>query len=566
MYEFTTTTTKEQDTIKHKHDEKYDDNKNDLVGEYSDTTLQQHQTRKKGFYHHPKLEIKKNGYHFTQKIIIYENREDKTKNLNLNAIKREIIKVLKHNNIVTLNQKIYKKQETPNPKIEGLHLLQLDELSRALINYCETIEEAWDVDEEKVKAWIIGSTTKIYKRWEDIGFNNGILKYRNREWGFKKISEINKNKLIPRQHYNQTYEYMDLSDYDFINSNLELFKLIITSTDTEEKGLQNCKNLAYAIGYLLIGNNTQEEIIIVLQGAPGSGKTTITNIIGDLVNGDIGEYADSNSDSKYNSIIGNEIALFQELDNNVLSKINSTLKKISGGENLTYNLLYQNTKPVLVKQETPKILIVTNHNLSFDEAMLSRTIPITFTINHRSSENSPKIPFYEKIILEQKTDIINLCINYYLQNKTIDHLHKKTQPFNKPDWVNENYTITYNINEEGESLEAFKDRIKRVWDTYTHNPIKQNEYEKLEPLSFPSFFQRLLKDMSYDDASLTYLNEHARRYCLENDYPYDRDLTLRTLKGKHYFNNHKLNIIRLDFYIKTKHYHLTFIPGLCLTL
>ena len=133
----------------------------------------------------------------------------------------------------------------------------------------------------------------------------------------------------------------------------------------------------------VLSNDVYYKKFFVLQGVSGSGKSTIIDILTDLVPR---RYITSLSLDKFNgefgmaTLCGKSIVVNTELANKEISDNNSAkLKEATGGDTLTSNVKY---KEPITFQNRASIIFATNHNFRMettDQGLLNRACVIPFT-------------------------------------------------------------------------------------------------------------------------------------------------------------------------------------------
>lgn len=469
---------------------------------------------------------------YDEQYALIVNKAEYRVNYEKHVKKADLIKYIKIialvNNIVQMNNNYYVVRNV-NEKIATLSMLNKLNFKLAISKSIMNTEISLNKIEELLYIYI----PRVYRRWNDIGFRNGVLRIVNKnQYKFIRLSDITKKSLIPRLYYDFEWEHID-------NANT-------VDNALKEATLNSCSDLIgenvynkelYGLGWLFCSNNGLGEEIMVYQGEPGSGKTIREKFITNIMNkagGSVGYYdiSPSGEDAKKEVWVNNEIAIINEMDSWGLKRATSMLKIISGGSDFSLRKFGSRDFIHAEKRETAKAIIITNRNLMWDEALKQRLIPVTFTVTHRNTTHDNKNLLDD--LMKDEEQIIKLAINHYLNIGKEALIHGETDVKTKNEYIEDYCYVDYD-----DDIEIFKETIKEHIKEFK-NKNKKNNYNLNE-------YEEQIENYIYDEGYIVLekLNKDWRKFAEQHEIPKESNITLRTLKKM--FRVNSLNKVR--FYI-----------------
>jgi len=298
------------------------------------------------------------------------------------------------------------------------HLLyQLDEISNGYtsINFDLVHEQVNNligenlINTRDLETALSHSPAKLKPIYNMVKFNNCIMNYNTFE-----LNETNESIFtVVETKYNYfNNEYPTITD--FLTTSL--------AQETPEKTKKYILGVKELIGYLFCSGN-QDQIMLFMVGVPGSGKSTLTNLISNIFgNEKVSDMKLQDPDKNTHataSLLGKHLNIARDSDTKPVENI-GLLKQIRGYEDLQVNPKGRDIITI-PKEEVPKFILVSNQMPIFkgiDEAFQETAVFIEFKHRFRGTNKEKD---YNKGFEDSEVEgFIHDCIEAYKNKKLND--------------------------------------------------------------------------------------------------------------------------------------------------
>lgn len=339
-----------------------------------------------------------------------------------------------------------------------------------------------------------GSVRVMYMWDSDTGMIDKWHKYCQRQ--MRDNYEMLDEKLIFSNTETNKNDYATKKlDYPLEEGNIEAYDQIMSVLYSQEER----KKLEWAIGSIITGDSKTLQKFIVLYGGPGTGKSTILNIIQQLFEGyysvfDAKALGSANATFALEAFKSNPLIAIQH--DGDLSKIedNTRLNSLVSHEYMTVNEKFKSTYPMRFKSF---LFMGTNKPVKITDAksgILRRLIDVSPTGNKLS------IKEYNRLVGQIKFELGAIafhCQNVYLENK---HLYDNYIPVNMMGASNDFYNFildNYYIFKEEDGVS-----LKQAWEMYKNYcddakvpyPFSRRIFKEELKSYFWEFKERYVKD------------------------------------------------------------------------